>query len=92
MNTINAKDSVIFDTRHSPYFLEISNISLHNFVNNAPRLNNGFPLFLRIPDWVEENEAIVRINDEPYAHNAVSGSYLKIHHGWCRGTASEWSD
>jgi len=62
--------------------LYISSISLDTYAYNGTRSDVGFSLFLRIPDWVDENEVNVKINDEPYPHNAVSGSYLKIHREW----------
>ena len=62
--------------------LLISGISLNTYANNGTRSNDGFSLFLRIPDWVDDNEVDLKINDKPYSHRVVSGSYLKIHHEW----------
>ncbi len=44
--------------------------------------DEGFSVFLRLPGWLADREATVKINGEKYKHDSNSGSYLEIHRNW----------
>ena len=44
-----------------------------------------FSLFLLLPGWLAGQKVSIKINDKPYRHHAVSGSYLEIHRRWQLG-------
>jgi DUF1680 family protein len=44
-----------------------------------------FSLFLRVPGWLEDQQAVIKINDEIFNQQAGSGSYLEIHRNWQTG-------
>jgi DUF1680 family protein len=45
----------------------------------------GFSLFLRVPGWLEDRHAEIKINDETFNHQAGSGTYLEIYRNWHTG-------
>jgi hypothetical protein len=49
------------------------------------KVAEGFSLFLRVPGWLENRHAAVKINDETLNHHPGSGTYLEINRNWHSG-------
>jgi DUF1680 family protein len=41
-----------------------------------------FSIFIRIPGWLGDGQAEIKINGIPFSQYAASGSYLEIHRNW----------
>ncbi len=61
--------------------LRITNL-ISNHLTNEPNEDEEFSLFLRIPGWLADQRAAIKINGENFMHTAGSGSYLEIHRRW----------
>jgi DUF1680 family protein len=56
------------------------------FVNpREEKAGEEFSLFLRVPGWLEDQQAIIKINDGIFNQQAGAGSYLEIHRNWQTG-------
>jgi uncharacterized protein len=49
------------------------------------RNSRKFTLHIRYPNWVEEDELTLTINNKPFKISAKPGSYIKIHRYWKKG-------
>jgi DUF1680 family protein len=57
--------------------------------DNQERNLGDFNLFLRIPAWVDHQDASLMINGRPIKQSIAPGSYLKIHRKWKNGDKVE---
>ncbi len=65
--------------------LQISRISPIGLASDGITNAEEFSIFLRLPEWVENDQVIVKINNELYPHKDGSGKYLEIHRNWYGG-------
>jgi DUF1680 family protein len=65
--------------------LIIHDIALNNSLGEKELPDDSFGLHIRLPGWLNEQTATVKINGRPYKHHTPSGSYLEIQRRWKTG-------
>lgn len=93
LNLVNGERLVLRQVTSYPWegkvIVEIIDVSPPQNAVIDSSMSEPFSIFLRIPGWLRDDQAEIRINDQPYRHQIHSSTYLEIHRSWQKGDRLE---